>query len=561
MQCYTLREYCRLERKSYMEIVNLTLPSINKFATAYLNGTEEINKHFHYNYQEQQAYKERLEELKGRTFRRADLAEHIRAFMEPFPTSSYVEKSLEKLKQDNSVVVIGGQQAGILTGPLYSIHKVISIISLAKQKETELGVPVVPVFWIAGEDHDYAEVNHIYVPNNNRVTKWTYPTKIKDKRMITDCLLNEEACFSWVKDIIEVLGETDYTKELLAFSEKAIKGSRTFVDFFAYIMMELFKEDGLLLIDSGDRKLRRLEKEILIEQVKDAEKITKAVLKQQQELAKDGFNKGIEMSEQAANLFFYDEEYFERILLEYDQDTHHFMGKNGAHSFSYEAFLTMANEQPEKISNNVVTRPLMQEKLFPTLAFIAGPGEIAYWSELKEAFELFDMKMPPIVPRLNLTLLDRDIESQLTELQLDLHRVLQFGVSEEKEAYLQSVRNEQYEALFLETKLQLQNNYEKINKLIEIEYPGLIPLFKKNEGILLEQLSFMEGKVEETLKIKHDVSLAKFEKVENSLRPLGGPQERSLNVYYYLNKYGLGFVQQLTSLDFEFDGTHKVVKI
>ena len=82
-----------------------------------------------------------------------------------------VEKSLTKLAKENSVVVIGGQQAGILTGPLYSIHKIISIISLARQKEAELKIPVVPVFWIAGEDHDFQEVNHIYIEKEEKVQK------------------------------------------------------------------------------------------------------------------------------------------------------------------------------------------------------------------------------------------------------------------------------------------------------------------------------------------------------------------------------------------------------
>ena len=88
--------------------------------------------------------------------------------MERFPSSEAVKNSLAKLKQANSVVVIGGQQAGILTGPLYSIHKVISIIKLAEQKERQLGIPVIPVFWIAGEDHDFHEVNHVFMPVEQR---------------------------------------------------------------------------------------------------------------------------------------------------------------------------------------------------------------------------------------------------------------------------------------------------------------------------------------------------------------------------------------------------------
>lgn len=544
-----------------MEIVNLTLPATNKFATAYYNGTDDIQKYFHYDYQNPLHYKHRLDELADRTFMRNELANHIADFMKPYPTSTNVQGSIEKLRHKDSVVVIGGQQAGILTGPLYSIHKVISIIAFASQKEKELGVPVVPIFWIAGEDHDYAEVNHVYLQKENKLEKWVYPNKVLDKRMVTDCLINKEVCLSWIQDVIETFGETEHTKQLIAFSEKAIERSQTFVDFFAYIIMELFKEHGLLLVDSGNRELRKLEKEILLNQVKSVVQITKAVEKQQRELADAGYPKAIDITSAAANIFYYDEDHMERVLLEYDEETTLFTGKNGIITFTQEEMLTLASEHPEKLSNNVVTRPLMQESLFPTLAFIAGPGEISYWAELKKAFEECHMKMPPILPRINITLLERDIESNLVEMGLDLKQVLQSGLSDVVKSFLESVKDNNADVLFDDTKEQLLSSYEKIKQHTEIEYRGLIPLLKKNENILLEQISFMQGKIKEASRLKHSVTLSKFEQIESSLRPLEGPQERTWNIYYFLNQYGLDFVHKLTNLTYEFDGKHKVVKI
>src|SRR5690606_29824220 len=137
-----------------MEMLNLSLPATNKFATDYTAQTNDIERFFHYRYNDLADYKARLGELKDRTFRREELADHIEKFMSKFPSSDEVGMSIEKLRKENSAVVIGGQQAGILTGPLYTIHKVLSIITLAKQKEEELKVPIVPIFWIAGEDHD-----------------------------------------------------------------------------------------------------------------------------------------------------------------------------------------------------------------------------------------------------------------------------------------------------------------------------------------------------------------------------------------------------------------------
>lgn len=134
-----------------MEMLNLSLPATNRFASSYLKQSAEILPFFHYRFNDLTEDQKRVDELGNRQFPRKEAAEHIETYMERFPSSEAVKNSLAKLKQENSVVVIGGQQAGILTGPLYSIHKIVSIIKLAEQKERQLGIPVIPVFWIAGK--------------------------------------------------------------------------------------------------------------------------------------------------------------------------------------------------------------------------------------------------------------------------------------------------------------------------------------------------------------------------------------------------------------------------
>lgn len=544
-----------------MEIFNLFLPATNQFATDYSARKLNIDHYFHYGFHEQSDYKNRLEELYGRKFMRNELAEHISQFMKQFPSSNNVSKSIEKLKQENSVVVIGGQQAGILTGPLYTIHKIISIIRLAKDKEKELAVPVVPVFWIAGEDHDFDEVNHVFVHEDLKIVKRTYPEKVFDKRMVSDIPLNQDICKSWVHNLIHQLGETEHTKEILEVMDDCIKNSRTFVDFFAHLIMTMFKEQGLLIVDSGDKQLRKLEKEIFTRQINEATQITNLVKLQQKQLADYDFKQTIEISDQAANLFYYDVNENERILLEYDESLKQFSGKNGALKFSRDDLLEIAVEFPERLSNNVVTRPLSQEWLFPTLAFIAGPGEIAYWAELKKVFEHFQINMPPIVPRLNITFLERDVDTDLLDLSLQTDEVLARGVSKNRDEFLNSVKDTSLDEYFKQTKEQLVRNYSLIEAKTFEQFRGLVPLLKKNEALLLKQIEFMEGKVEEAIRLKHHVVLNKYTRVENAIKPNQSPQERIWNVLYYLNQYGIQFINELTEVPFSFDGSHKLVKL
>ncbi|SDM04155.1 bacillithiol biosynthesis cysteine-adding enzyme BshC [Bacillus sp. OK048] len=544
-----------------MEILNLSLSATNRFASNYLEQSPDILPFFHYRFNDITEDQRRLDELSNRYFPRENVADYIEKFMERFPSSQAVTNSLEKLKQKNSVVVIGGQQAGILTGPLYSIHKVISIIKLAAEKERQLGVPVIPVFWIAGEDHDFHEVNHVFIPVEQRVGKSIYPEKTKQKKMVSDILLNEEVCREWVTNLIEDFGETHHTKDLLSFAEEALVKSTTFVDFFANIVMELFKDYGLLIVDSGDRHFRLLQKENFSGQIEHHREITSYLLEQQSVISKNGFPITIDSNENAANLFYYHPRSNERILLEFDSESNCFVGKSGVVSFTKEELSQIALQNPALLSNNVVTRPLMQEWLFPTLAFIAGPGEISYWAELKLVFEHFKIKMPPIVPRLNISLLERAVESDINELKLDLSTVLSRGSAQERDQFLESIKDREVSELFSSLKSQILKQYELIETKTNQHDPSLLPLLKKNENFLLKQIGFMETKLEASVQSKFDVVLNKFNRIDLSLRPDGFPQERVWNIFYYLNQYGTNFIKELMELEFEFDGRHKVIKL
>lgn len=379
--------------------------------------------------------------------------------------------------------------------------------------------------------------------------------------MASNIPLNKEVCLKWIESIIETFGETNYTNSLLEFLEQSLKHSKTFVDFFAYMIMVLFKETGLLLVDSGDRRIRSLEKEIFVRQIKGCIDITQSVLNQQDEIKKQGLKPVIELTSQTANLFYYDPSLQERILLEYDSKEGKFFGKNGTVSFSEEDLIHFALTNPENLSNNVVTRPLTQEWLFPTLAFIGGPGEIAYWAELKTVFERFEIKMPPIVPRLNITLLERSIETDLNDLGIDIKEALSTGVQRQKELFLAAIKNETIETLFLQTKKQLIDRYELIEEHIKYHNKGLIPLLNKNRSIVLKQIDFMQRKIEESDRLKHEIILRKFDRIETSLKPNGAPQERIWNILYYLNQYGFHLLDELLNLPYQFDGTHKLIKI
>ena len=540
-----------------MEMKDLALPSLNRFASDYLQGDLETEDYFHYDLSNPDIYRNRYQELMNRSFSRGELSDYIQEYMSRFSNSEAVNENIEELRRDDSVVVVGGQQAGLLSGPLYTIHKVISIIKLAQEQRKALGKPVIPVFWIAGEDHDLAEVNHVYVMKNGKPDKKTYPSYQPFKTMITDVAIDENKMEHWFEEIVETYGETVFTNKLRMDMKETIKQSDTFVDFFARLIHQWFHEYGLLLVDAGDPAIRKLETGFFESLIEKSEEIAEVVAQQQSFMQAQGYSKMIEMGEQPANLFYYDTGKKDRCLLKRSEGM--FTGRNGEVSFSEQELLQMAKNHPEQLSNNVVTRPLMQEMMFPVLAFISGPGEIAYWAELKRAFELFAMKMPPIIPRLNITFIERGIQTDLEETELTLKTVLTEGTANAVKCYLDSVKDETVDQLFEGMKSQLEENHQKLSMHAVSLDKGLEPMLNKNIEFIEKQLAFMYGKIEERTKERHSFVLKKYERIANSLYPLGSPQERMWNVFYYLNQYGPDFVKEIMKLDYRFNNEHKVI--
>ncbi|WP_230980984.1 bacillithiol biosynthesis cysteine-adding enzyme BshC [Rossellomorea arthrocnemi] len=539
-----------------MELESLNIPAINRFASKYLKQEEPVTSFFHYNINSPTVYKERMQDLKSRQFPREGLTECISSYMQGLPTSEKVVSSLEKLR-NNAVTVVAGQQAGLLTGPLYTIHKIISVIQLARQQEAELKHPVVPVFWIAGEDHDYQEVNHIYIENDSNLEKVGYPERVLEKKMTSHILYTKSVMKKWLDDILIILGETGYTKQLSSELTKMIDQEDSIVRLFAHIVMSLFKEFGLLVIDSSYPPLRRLETGRFHQLIENSKSITDAVLEQQGDIRGSGFHTQLDISQTAANLFLQIQN--ERVLLEREGDM--FFEKNTGKTYTSNELLSILDESPEAFSNNVVTRPLMQEWLFPNLAFIAGPGEIAYWGELKRAFEFVELKMPPVVPRLNITIVERDINKRIQELELTLHSVITEGVSTARDTFWKSLENPGLETEMKEIQNELERKYERIREQAVLIDQGLNPIIDKNLDFHLGQFDYLRKRIDNALKDKHSLIFTQFMKVENGIRPNGGPQERTWNIIYFLNKYGPTFVNDLTQLDYTFDGTHKVVYI
>ncbi|MCF6137004.1 bacillithiol biosynthesis cysteine-adding enzyme BshC [Pseudalkalibacillus berkeleyi] len=539
-----------------MNVHDLPYTKKDDLYTAYLSGDESVRSLFHYDPMDEESYFQRWKALKERKFQREALHNHLKAFHLHLPASEKTFDNIDRLKNPDTTVVVTGQQAGLLTGPLYSIHKCMSAILFAKEKEKQLGAPVVPVFWIAGEDHDFDEVNHINVIQKNDIIKKKILMN-EGKRSVSNIRLEKDRLRQWVDEVIRSFGEKKHTQDLKQLMEDAVDHSTSMTDFFAYLMLKLFEDQGLVMMDAHHPEIRKLESATFQAMIANTEEIDGAFQKGSEQLHSLGYPSLIESEENNSHLFI--EEQDARVLL--IREDGHFRGKNNECLYSKEELLNIAKETPHRLSNNVVTRPLMQELILPTLAFVAGPGEVSYWSMLKSVFEVHNVTMPPIVPRLSLALVDRTTQKMLDETKLDLKSVLKTGTQKEKEKWLSDQVSFDLDAqitkslqIFKEEHDQLKHSALSLDK-------GLQQVTEKNWTIIENQINYLKKSMERSIHRQHEVELRKYDYIQAHLLPNGQPQERILNIFYYINEYGMEMIQELIAQRYKWNGNLQIVCI
>lgn len=539
-----------------MQLTELSIKNQNVFVQHYIDGKEDMSSFFDYSIHNKDMWGERLKDLSSRFFAREELAAYLSSYHNKFGSSA-MQSAIEKLKDPSSAAVVGGQQAGLLTGPLYTIHKIISIIVLAKEQEKQLQVPVIPIFWVAGEDHDLDEINFVHTSEENGPVKKKLPQSYWKKSSAASTSLDQEKCAEWIDDVFAAFEETDHTNALLDNVKRCLRESVTFTDFFELLIADLFQEEGLVLLNSGDPGIKKLETAMFQKILRENDELARAVSDQQAFMREAGYKPIIESGKEQANLFYEYEE--ERFLIE--KDNGHFVVNELDLTWTMDELYTHMEEHPERFSNNVVTRPLMQEYLIPTLAFIAGPGEINYWGELKQAFAVMGFKMPPVMPRLNITILERHIEKKLLERNISLQDAIERGTENQRETYFEHQIPEEFTAVMDEAKSQIEAIHKAVRQEALKVDQSMEPLLLKNATFIQDQLQFLERTVTKRIEEKEGYVLKDYERIQNSIKPLLAPQERIWNIMYYLNRYGPKFFTSFKNLPFSFQNQHQVVKL
>ncbi|TKI71409.1 bacillithiol biosynthesis cysteine-adding enzyme BshC [Lysinibacillus mangiferihumi] len=533
-----------------MKLESIQVPVKNRVLADYWSPNTAIHEFFEYEYNDK-SFAMRAEYLEQRAGDQKELTAIIRQFMEPLGLSDKTNEHLQQLEQ-GAVAVVGGQQAGVLTGPLYSVHKAISVITLAKEQSEKLQRAVVPIFWIAGEDHDLEEINHTFTMRDTDIKKRAYGERSRRKTMASTTNLNKEAMTQLINTIIKDFGETAHTERLFNQLLDALNESETFTDFFAQLMNTLFKDEGLLMIDAANVKFRQYERNHFVQLIQHSKEIARLVTEKEAALDRAGYGKPILATEDAANLFYVKDG--ERFLLERRQ--HQFVNLAANIKLSHEELLTIAQQHPENLSNNVVTRPLMQEMTIPVLAFVGGPGELAYWATLKDAFAVLGLQMPIFAPRLNITIITRHVDQLLREYHLTVEDIWNGRALALKEQFIAEVQDDEAKRQILDMQQLLLEKYATLERYFAEQQMSLNKILEKNKENHVRQFEYLQQKVEQTVLSKHETTIRKFMTLQNELYPNDGFQERSYNPYQYINEFGPTLVEEMLKKTYRIGNHH-----
>ncbi|UTR10979.1 bacillithiol biosynthesis cysteine-adding enzyme BshC [Evansella sp. LMS18] len=503
------------------------------FIEKYINNDQEILEFYDYPLTDE-GRKERLKELSSRTFNRQSLVKVLHSFNKRYTACENTFRQISRLAEKDAVAVVGGQQAGLLTGPVYTVNKVLSILAEAERLEEKQGVPVIPVFWIAGEDHDIDEVNHFYFPDRQSARKFVIPEKNNVKIPVSKRKISREEAERLINEALRCLPETEYTKEIYSTLLDEFKDEYTYVDWFALLIHKIFEGTGLVLMDSDDPEIREIEKPFFLQMLKNNGTIREAFYEGASSFERAGFGTPIEKDPHNSHIFIHEQG--QRYLMENQGGL--FREKNGAKEWTTEELMELCNKKPWLFSNNVVTRPIMQDMLLPVAAFIAGPGEMKYWGVLKQAFRSMGIKMPLIYPRVHISFITRRVEKNLASINLAPEAVLKDGVQEEKEAWFNEQKTINVEEVFSRAEETLHETMGDISAVFSSVGREADQLHKKHAKIAAAALNRYKSDMEKLIQKQHEAVLIKYDETEAELKPDGNLQERHLNIYPYLNMYG-----------------------
>ena len=538
-----------------MDIVPVPVEYSSLLVNKYLNDFSAVGHLFSHNPLESDSFLDRYDIIM-RDYRtdRKTLVRVLTAYNEKLHCSLETLENLKKLEEPRTTVVITGQQAGVLTGPLYTIYKTVTTIQLAREASAKTGRAVIPLFWVASEDHDYAEIDHLdFVNNQQEIVRLTLGDKPAGKYSVGQLPVTE-AVYDLIEQLETHTPPSEWKTDIINKLREMAGESGNLADWFAGIMSWLFQKHGLVIVNPMDHNLRKLWSGTFAAFLRNADLVNEKLQAGMDAVRSMGMEPQVEKVDNNVHMFLYVDG--ARLPLEKDGNT--FTVRGGQQQWSLEELTTIAQNSPELLSPNVVLRPIAQDVLLPIMAYVAGPGEISYYALYRQIYPVFDQRMPIIYPRVNITLVGRGIGKNMVRYGVSFSDGPE-GLKQKLDEYLAAQDRLGIDRLFQNFSGQLRTSFADL--LTEVQ--GIDQELTKhgNESLnkIMYQVDHLGKKAHQYHRKSCDTVVKRFRSMENQLFPKRNWQERVFNIFPYIFKYGGGLVDSLVECPLLGDCHHKLV--
>lgn len=483
---------------------------------------------------------------------RTKVCDALKEFNTQFEPSETTLLNIEKLRDPSSLAVVTGQQMVLYGGPVYTVLKTLTAIHLAKKYEKELNRPVVPVFWLADEDHDLDEISQFSLIKRDEITKCSSSFDEPGKR-VGEYSLKEvhQQLKSCVKD---GLIDTDFSKDLWEILDSSYNENHSVVQAFGLFMQKLFGKHGLILAGSNDETLKSFSRNILTQSVVKADDFSDRLKENTKKLEKLGYQGQVHLNN--SNLFYISDTE-QRVKIQYDGEI--WFVDNSDKRWTSNELIKDINENPNQFSPNVFLRPILQDRILPTLSYVAGPGEIAYYAQMNGIYDYFEQSMPQIVPRFSGTLIESSVDRIMGKLPFSLDDYNK-RIEDLESEYIDQTDQPDLEKIFGDWKQRIDSITDEKKSVIGEIDPTLKNTAGKASSTYFSELDKLKGKLYKSLKQQEKTQLERILKIQSNFFPNGNLQEREIAFIYYLNKYGTElFDDLLKSLENHEPDTHKLI--
>ena len=433
-----------------------------------------------------------------------------------------------RLRDSATVAVVTGQQAGLFGGPLFTLLKAITAIRLAEQTAAEHRVPAVALFWIDAEDHDWDEVRSCRVLNTDlelvRVALGQPPGA--GQGPVARVQL-DDSIHAAIDRLTATLPPGEFTPELLDAVRSAYQPGAGMVDAFGHWLERWLGSRGLVVFDSSDPLAKPLVSRLFAREIEHVGQTARQAAAAGAKLTSLGYHAQVQPQEGQAALF-------------------HLDGNRSSIDISNASgeLVRQVETSPAAFSPNVLLRPLVQDTLFPTVCYVAGPNELAYLAQLRDVYATFGVPMPLIVQRASATFLDSNAMRMLARTELPFE-----SLRARDEAALNALLKAQIPAtvdVSLEEAMRtLTERMEALAVAVAAMDSTLEAAARSALGRMQDDLRKLQGKIIQAAKRKDETLRRQFQHAQAQAFPEGHPQEREVGFVYFLNKYGAGLIDRL----------------